>query len=67
MSPVCEIQDWVLTPEWTFEQVEDYLNKLALPREFRDPPGDRDADPLIALENSITISFGSGRLYGLRG
>jgi hypothetical protein len=67
MSPVCEIQDWVFTPEWTFEQVKDYVNKLALPREYRDQPGDSNAAPLIALENGVTISFENGRLYGLHG
>ncbi len=67
MAPVCEIQDWVFTPEWTFDKVEDYLNKLALPHEYRDPPGDSDAAPTIALESGITISFESGRLYGVHG
>jgi len=68
LSSACEIVDWAFTPDWTFVQVEDYLNELDLPRGYLDAPSPEDtASPFIVHASGIQISFTKGKLYGIWG
>lgn len=68
LTTACEIADWAFTPTWTFEQVNDYLNNLAVEYQYHDPPAsNEDSTPWITLANGISISFVQGSLYGIKG
>ncbi len=66
LSPVCEILDWAFTPDWTFAQVDDYLDAHDLLREYPESPSyDETMSSLIVRESGVRISFHDGKLYGI--
>jgi len=67
LSPLCAVTEWAFRPDWTFEQVEDYLRENDLPFSYQNPPSPDDLTPTLAISSGVIISFQGGLLYGIYG
>ncbi len=65
LTPDCVVTDWAFTPDWTFEDVEDYQRNHDIEFDYCDPPSSESGTPWLRLANGITISFSGKRLHGI--